>query len=254
MHDLVLDETKDGTFAYISRWEERNIVVFSLARNESWIVKTPGIEVFSIALSPEDHEPRQLYFGHYYSFELFSISVAALRSGTGTANPKIIGKWTAKPYRLMIDNHGTMYAAFLWENYILSWNTSEPFQEKRFHKVTGIFANRQFAFSLDQNGTFWMTETDAKKEPRYMLRLLKTAVGEKSSEALPVAQATSQLQKRSIQTEKLPFKVILICSVVFNLILLGLIILRKKRITCESDEMTVLYENHGYVNLRPRFP
>ncbi|CAB3383650.1 Hypothetical predicted protein [Cloeon dipterum] len=191
MHYLVLDETNDGTFAYISRWEQQNIIVFSLERNESRIVKTPGIEVFSIALSPKDQEPRKLYLSKYYSDEMFSISVAALHSGTGIANPKLIGKWIAEqPYRMLIDNHGTMYAAFLWENYILSWNTSQPFQHKRFYRVSGIFANRQFTFSLDQNGTcFWIAEIDAKKEPRYMLRLVKAAFGEKSSRALPVTQA-----------------------------------------------------------------
>ncbi|XP_065334617.1 protein yellow-like [Cloeon dipterum] len=63
-HDLVLDETPNGTFAYISLWGEQHIVVFNLERNQSWTLDTPGIKVFSIALSPiKDQEPRKLYLG-----------------------------------------------------------------------------------------------------------------------------------------------------------------------------------------------
>ncbi|XP_065336590.1 protein yellow-like [Cloeon dipterum] len=53
MHDLVLDETPNGYFAYIVRWEEEHIVVFSLERNQSWNVYTAGIKAFSIAVSPK---------------------------------------------------------------------------------------------------------------------------------------------------------------------------------------------------------
>ncbi|CAB3387292.1 Hypothetical predicted protein [Cloeon dipterum] len=57
MHDFVLDETAHGTFAYISRWYQQSIVVFSLEKNLFWIVETAEIFVFSIALSPKDQEP-----------------------------------------------------------------------------------------------------------------------------------------------------------------------------------------------------
>ncbi|XP_065334573.1 uncharacterized protein LOC135935885 [Cloeon dipterum] len=111
MYDLAIDETPRGTFAYISRWNVQNIVVFSLERNQSWVVDTPGVKVYSFALSPKDQEPRQLFLGEYNSTELYSIPVDALRSGTLSAMPKIIGKWTAiKPHRMLMDNHGTIYA------------------------------------------------------------------------------------------------------------------------------------------------
>ncbi|XP_065334481.1 protein yellow-like [Cloeon dipterum] len=189
MHDLVLDETPNGTFAYFSWWEEEHIGVFSLERNKSWTVETPRIKVYSIALSPKNNqEPRQLYRSKWESKELYSIPVAALRSGARTAEPELIGNWTAgQSYRMLMDNHGTMYAAFLGKNYIRSWNGSQPFEEQRFHEVAGLRSEWPFTFALDENGTFWMTEFNEENKPRY--RLLKATLEGKSSEALPVTPA-----------------------------------------------------------------
>ncbi|CAB3384262.1 Hypothetical predicted protein [Cloeon dipterum] len=137
MHDLVLDETADGTFAYISRWGESHIVVFNLKRKRSWMVYTPPkIQVISIAISPNLEEPRKLYLGKWISEEVYSISAATLRSGlTRRVKPKLIGKWkTTDPYRMLIDNQGTMYSAFVFSNNTQSWNTSQPFQAQLFHE------------------------------------------------------------------------------------------------------------------------
>ncbi|XP_065333247.1 protein yellow-like [Cloeon dipterum] len=178
INDFVIDETASGTFAYISRSGGQRIVVFSLERNESWTVDTPGIEESSAALSLKEE---QLYLGNMDSKELFSIPVAALRNGTRTSNPKLIGKWTGKPYKMLIDNHGTMYATFDRENYISSWITAQPFQEQRFHEVTGLNFSWPYTLALDQNGTLWVTVFDQNRKPKY--RLLKAAVGGKSFKA-----------------------------------------------------------------------
>ncbi|CAB3377160.1 Hypothetical predicted protein [Cloeon dipterum] len=169
MHDLVLDETPNGTLAYIAYWGERNIVVFSLERNQSWIVQTTENTVHTIALSPKE-EPRQLYIGKFNSKGLYSISVSALRNGTESANPELIGNWTAIPYRMLMDNHGTLYAAFWGNNQILSWNTSQPFEVQRFHKAGNLDNFKPFTFALDSSGTFWMTELNKTASmPRYRL-------------------------------------------------------------------------------------
>ncbi|CAB3382136.1 Hypothetical predicted protein [Cloeon dipterum] len=179
VHDLVLDETSDGTFAYISRWGEKHIVVFNFERNQSWIAYTQGIAVFSIALTPKDQEPRHLYLGRYPSKELYSISVAALRNGTRTAYPKLIGNWTAtNSYRMLMDNHGTMYSAFWERNFIHVWNTSQPFQEQHFLEVGKPTTILPFTFALDSTGTFWLTLfNDKETKPR--CSLLKAEVGAK---------------------------------------------------------------------------
>ncbi|XP_065335340.1 protein yellow-like [Cloeon dipterum] len=182
MNDLVIDETPDGTFAYISRWGEENVVVFSLERNQSWKVDTPGILVSSVALSPKV-EPRKLYLGKESSNEVYSVSVTALRNGTRTAELEPIGNWaTEDSYRMLMDNHGIMYAAFMDNNFISSWNTSQPLQEQRSYQVAGLKSASPFTFSLDQNGTLWMTVFDEERRPRF--RLLKAAVGEKSAGGL----------------------------------------------------------------------
>ncbi|XP_065334802.1 protein yellow-like [Cloeon dipterum] len=178
MHDLVIDETPNETFAYITRWDKKHIVVFSLEKNESWIVNTPAMLSSSIALSPKV-EPRQLYLSKYHSKELYSISVAALRNGTRTENPEFIGNWTEiSAYKMLMDNRGTMYAAFLWKNHVQSWNTSQPLQENRIYQVTGLEFIWPFNFALDQDGTLWMTVFDKNRKPKY--RLLKAAVGAQS--------------------------------------------------------------------------
>ncbi|XP_065336383.1 protein yellow-like [Cloeon dipterum] len=182
MHDLVIDETANGTFAYIAWWSDTNIVAFSLEKNESWIVDTPGVEVLSIALSPKE-EPRQLYLGEFYNDLLYSISVAALRNGTRTAEPELIGNWTGTPYRMLVDNHGTLHAAILSEDYASSWNTSrEPFQEQRFYEVAGLDYTWPFTFALDQNGTLWMTVLDDAKTPRFRILKAKSYIFEDSPE------------------------------------------------------------------------
>ncbi|CAB3377174.1 Hypothetical predicted protein [Cloeon dipterum] len=177
LHDLVLDETLNGYFAYIAQWGEEDIVVFGLERNQSWTVETPGIKLFSIALSPKD-EPRQLYLSNLESNELFSISVTALHNGNLTANPKLIVKWTAVPYRMLMDNHGTMYAAFWKKNYIISWNINQPYQKRRIYEVEKLNTDWPFTFALDSSGTFWMTVFN-KTGKKSSYRLLKAAVGEK---------------------------------------------------------------------------
>ncbi|XP_065335811.1 uncharacterized protein LOC135936789 [Cloeon dipterum] len=172
MHDLVIQETPNGKyFAYISRVNKQHIVVYSSERNESWIAYTPGTEVFSIALSSEGQEPvRQLYFSKYDSTELYSISVAALRNGTRTANPKLIGKWSAIPNKMEMDNHDTLHASFLWKNYTSSWNTSEPFKEQRFHEVAGLNSFVwPITFAWNERGTLYMTVFHEKRVPKFEL-------------------------------------------------------------------------------------
>ncbi|CAB3377159.1 Hypothetical predicted protein [Cloeon dipterum] len=263
VHDLVLEETPNGTLAYIAYWGEKNIVVFSLEGNESWIVETPGKRVYSIALSPRSkEEPRKLYLGEWDSDELYSISVTALRKGTQTAYPELIGRWSGKPYRMLMDNHGTMYAAFWGKNYISSWNTYQSFLEQRFHELVYLGEFEPFTFALDSSGTFWMTELTVTK-PTY--RLLKATVGAESynfeassvaparpttttispkTEPTPVSfdiptptksltpdeeKATSEVKEISILADNLRqcrlFNIILICSFVFTFILMSPIIL-----------------------------
>ncbi|XP_065334489.1 major royal jelly protein 3-like [Cloeon dipterum] len=249
MHDLVLEEAANGTFAYISRWGEQSIVVFSLERKQSWIVDTPRMEVYSIALSPKDEEPRKLYLGNWSSNGLYSISVATLRNGTRTAKPKLIGKWTSnKSYRMLMDNNGTIYAAFKWKNYISSLNTSQPFEEQRFHEVAGQDSYWPFTFVLDQNGTFWMTVFDFQRKPR--CRLLEAAIGAKSYiiDASPVTPATATNPTLSRDTKLTPltnllhlFIIVVICS--FVLIILWLILRQKMKIIC-------VLENNGVVMVK----
>ncbi|CAB3382147.1 Hypothetical predicted protein [Cloeon dipterum] len=181
MHDLVLDESTNGTFAYSTRggaWSEYKFNIFSKDKNESWTVETQEVEIFSIAMSPKKEQSGKLYVSSLNWKELFSISIAALRNGTRAENPKPIGHWTEKPYRMLMDNRGTMYAAFRWQNHTTSWNSSQIFQEQTFYEVVELDSEWPFTFALDENGIFWMTACDEEKKP--ICRLFKAAVGAKS--------------------------------------------------------------------------
>ncbi|XP_065336608.1 protein yellow-like [Cloeon dipterum] len=109
MHNLVLDETPNGYFAYIARWGEPHIVVFSLEREDSSILYTPGMNVFSIALSPKE-EARQLYLSKYNSTELYSIPIPENPHETQTVIPKLTRNWKARPFITLMDSHGTIPA------------------------------------------------------------------------------------------------------------------------------------------------
>ncbi|XP_065335332.1 protein yellow-like [Cloeon dipterum] len=272
LHELMLDETPNGTFAYISNsnvFVKQYIVVFSLQKNESWRVDPQRISFFSMALSPKDREPRELYLSKCDSGELYSIPVATLRDGTRAANPKLIGALNTRcSYRMLVDNHGTIYSAFVIKNYIYSWNTYQPFVAHRFYQVADELEAEflPFAFAFDENGTFWMTFYNTERKPSY--RLLNNAVEAKSSKALPVTPAnpTTKVQNSSFLTLKLhqdrQFIIVLICSIVFTVILSGLIILclilREKRInslppnTNEAHRMIIfsdeLAKYHGSQN------
>ncbi|CAB3377162.1 Hypothetical predicted protein [Cloeon dipterum] len=276
-HDLVLDETPCETLAYFTYWGEDFIGVYSLERHQFWVVETENY-FYSIAHSPKE-EPKKLYLGDWKSNELFSIPVTALRFGNRKAYTKLIGKWTGKPYTMLIDNHGTLYAAFWGNNQILSWNTSQPFEVQRFHEVGNLTTvNRRFTFALDSSGTIWMTEVNnTANKPRY--KLLKASVGASSATpAIPITttissktkptpgnlniptktksstpakeNATTQAQESSILNENRIIIISLICSNVFivvfsSLIILWLIPMTQKRNnslprnTSEEQEMSV---------------
>ncbi|XP_065335857.1 uncharacterized protein LOC135936817 [Cloeon dipterum] len=198
-HDLVLDETPNDTLAYIAWWGGKNIVVFSLKRKKSWIMDIKEIDVISIALSPKE-EPRQLYLGKWKSTELYSISVAALRNNqTRAANPTLIGNWTAiNPYRMLMDNHGTIYAAFFETNYTSFFHTSRPFKEQRLYQANIRYTGLPFTLALDPSGILWMVVYDDKGEPKY--RILKAAVGAESYIFKPSPPVTPAIATTPITT------------------------------------------------------
>ncbi|XP_065335808.1 protein yellow-like [Cloeon dipterum] len=180
LRDIVLDKTPDDYLAYITDIEANHIVVYSRKMDKSWSVGTPERAWKSLALSPNKG---QLYLSRYGSNELYSVSVSELKNGGGSAGWKFIGRWTASPYRMLIDSANVLYAAFSYQSepYLSTWNISEPFLEQRFHEVGTLDADWPFTFALDTNGTFWMTqrnETQGKYNSRH--KLLKAAVSARS--------------------------------------------------------------------------
>ncbi|XP_065336974.1 protein yellow-like isoform X2 [Cloeon dipterum] len=169
IHDLALDETPEGTFAYITGLGQHHIVVFSFERKKTWMVYTPGIGPYSIAMSPK--ESRELYLS--FLNRLYSIPVAELCNGTGTANPKLIGEWSAEPYSMLMDNQGILVATVLEQNYIIFWDTSKPFEEQRIYEDAGLTSARPFTLAKDQNGTLWRFMLKIKGEPKYLLSKFK---------------------------------------------------------------------------------
>ncbi|XP_065336923.1 protein yellow-like [Cloeon dipterum] len=158
--DIVLDKTPDDYLAYITDLRSEHIIVYSRKTDKSWTVKTPGRKWHSLALSA-DREARQLYLGRFNSKEMYSVSVSELKSEGGSAAVKLIGEWTGKSSRMLIDSFNVLYAAFTEKSYLSKWNISEPFLEQRTHEVGTLDAIVvPFTFALDTNGTFWMTETN----------------------------------------------------------------------------------------------
>ncbi|XP_065335795.1 major royal jelly protein 1-like [Cloeon dipterum] len=178
LHDIVLDKTQDDYLAYITQVSSENIIVYSRKTENSWSVKIPGVRISTLALSTKS-EARQLYLGRYGSKELYSVSVSELKKEGGNATGRLIGKWTARPYRMLIDSANVLYAAFNYQSYTSKRNNSTPFHEERFHEVGQLGAGYPFTFALDANGSFWMTE---RNETEFGIRhkLLKAEVGARS--------------------------------------------------------------------------
>ncbi|XP_065334861.1 protein yellow-like [Cloeon dipterum] len=178
LRDMVLDKTPDDYLAYITDSKPEHIVVYSRKMDKSWSVKTPWRFWHTLALSP-DTEARQLYLTRHDYTGLYSVSVSELRNEGGSAAVKLIGEWTRKPYRMLIDSDNILYAAFNEKSYLSKWNISEPFLEQRTHEVGTLVAIVPFTFALDTNGTFWMTERNASGRVD-RTKLLKAAHGAQS--------------------------------------------------------------------------
>ncbi|CAB3377141.1 Hypothetical predicted protein [Cloeon dipterum] len=110
MHDFVLDETPNGTLAFISNYGAEHIVVFSLESNQSWIVETPGLKSYSIALSPKE-EPRQLYVGNLNTYVPFTFALDL----SGTFWMTELNKSATKP-RLRLLNAAVGAKPYNFEN------------------------------------------------------------------------------------------------------------------------------------------
>ncbi|XP_065331737.1 protein yellow-like [Cloeon dipterum] len=176
--DIVIDKTPDDDLAYIVDTESIHaMVVYSRKMDKSWTVKTPGRKWSSLAISP-NRAARQLYLRRYSSKELYSLSVSELKNEGGSAAVKLIGEFTHRPYRMLIDSANVLYAAFFYQSYVSKWNISEPFHEQRFYEVGELGASFPFTFALDTTNTFWMTERNQsvdETKPRH--KLLKAVVG-----------------------------------------------------------------------------
>ncbi|CAB3379955.1 Hypothetical predicted protein [Cloeon dipterum] len=161
LRDIVLDKTPDDDLAYIADYKAVHIVIYSRNLDKSW-------------------EARQLYLREFESKELHSVSVSELKNEGGSAAVKLIGEWTASPYRMVIDSANVLYAAFTEKSYASKWNISEPFREHRFYEVGSLGAHVPFTFALDPNGILWMTQRN-RTGGGIRHKLLKTAVGARSS-------------------------------------------------------------------------
>ncbi|CAB3366824.1 Hypothetical predicted protein [Cloeon dipterum] len=159
LRDIVLDK---NDLAYIADCNAEHIVIYSRNLDKSW-------------------EARQLYLGRFKSNELYSVSMSELTNEGGSAAVKLIGEWTGRPYRMVIDSANVLYAAFTEKSYASKWNISEPFREHRFYEVGSLgLYRRPFTFALDPNGNLWMTQRN-ETGGGIRHKLLKTAVGARSS-------------------------------------------------------------------------
>ncbi|CAB3389010.1 Hypothetical predicted protein [Cloeon dipterum] len=213
-NDLVLDQTLGGYVAYFARWREEQIVVFNLMAKQSWVLNTKGTKWDgSIALAPKN-KPRVLFISQINSPELYSNS--------GTIKP--IGRWTASPTRMLIDSNGTVYAAFWSKPYISTWDTSQKFQEERFHtlEVGSRYSNWSFSLALDSSGILWMTELYQTGSSKPSYRLLKAEVGA-SSDFPPTSDVSTFPSTTEESTNSAliigSFAFFLVLSCIFNLLL-----------------------------------
>ncbi|CAB3386795.1 Hypothetical predicted protein [Cloeon dipterum] len=170
LQDVALDETNDESFAYITDVKTSQVVVFALKKTDSWAVQMQGKRFQTLACSPD-----QLFLNEPDSYELYSLPLLELRAGNRVMTPKLIGSFTAHPFRLFLDSTGVMYAAFLDRNYLSTWKTNNPFKEERFYegKVKDVI-KRPYILALSSTQNLWLMVIKNNK-PKYTM--LRAAVG-----------------------------------------------------------------------------
>ncbi|XP_065336598.1 uncharacterized protein LOC135937375 [Cloeon dipterum] len=192
LRDIVLDKTPDDYLAYIMDSRSEQIDVYSRKMDKSWSVKTPGRKWYSLALSP-NREVRQLYLGRDHFKELYSVSVSELKNEGGSAAVEFIGRWTERPYRMLIDSANVLYAAFYEQSYTSKWNISEPFLEQRFYEVGELGVEYPFTFELDTNGNLWMTERNKTIINVKRHKLLEAAVSASTAHGTTSVTTSSRI-------------------------------------------------------------
>ncbi|XP_065339468.1 major royal jelly protein 5-like [Cloeon dipterum] len=169
LQDVALDETNDESFAYVTDVKASQVVVFTLKKTDTWAVQMQGKRFQTLACSPE-----QLFLNEPDSYELYSLPLLELRAGNRVMTPKLVGSFSAHPYRLFLDSTGLMYAAFLDRNYLSTWKTKDPFKEERFYEGKVKNIKRPYILALSPTRNLWLMVINNSK-PKYTM--LRAAVG-----------------------------------------------------------------------------
>ncbi|CAB3376961.1 Hypothetical predicted protein [Cloeon dipterum] len=145
LRELVLDETPDDDWlAYIPDFQAAKIVVFSLKRNSSWMVKIEKIKFSAIALSPKRNRGL-LYLADQTQTELHTVPISSLRRGDKKAvDPYLAGNKTAGSRRMLMDSRGKLYFDLERSGSIATWDTnSDSFQEEIVYRVILLIMNKK---------------------------------------------------------------------------------------------------------------
>ncbi|XP_065336034.1 major royal jelly protein 1-like [Cloeon dipterum] len=178
LYDIALEKTQeDDWLAYITHESESKcLIVFSLNNRRSKTVCSEWKKFKAIAFSSLE---KKLFFSQFDSKELYSISTEILKTTSSIKHPNRIVSWQAvNCYRMLFDNSGVLYAAFLKQTYIETWNAQKLNKNRFFLNGGDYLARTPFTFALDTSGIMWIMVYKTWKPSRH--KLLRIPIGDNS--------------------------------------------------------------------------
>ena len=201
LNDIALNVAdEDDKYAYISDSDRGVLVVYSLARNSSWLIRHSSMRadlrgatfnfinpparlriddnnINGVAVSSACSGSEYLFYSPLTSLNMFRIKTSALneRKEDVSEDVAVVGAKASQTDGIASDNQGNLYMQEITGNALNSWNTSKSWSPRRLvqDNETLIWAD---TLAIDDEGYLWTTSRGwpIDSQPR----IVKTFVGE----------------------------------------------------------------------------
>ena len=182
LNDITLNvANEDDKYAYISDSERGVLVVYSLARNSSWLVRHSSMRadlrgatfnfinpparlriddnnINGVAVSSACSGSQYLFYSPLTSLNLFKIKTSALNENKEDVNDDVtvVGTKSSQTDGIASDNQGNLYMQEITGNALDMWNTRKSWNPRRLvqDNETLIWAD---TLAIDDQGYLWTT-------------------------------------------------------------------------------------------------
>eukprot|EP00092_Neocalanus_flemingeri_P022065 GFUD01023932.1.p1 GENE.GFUD01023932.1~~GFUD01023932.1.p1 ORF type:complete len:403 (+),score=95.27 GFUD01023932.1:96-1304(+) len=206
LNDIALNVANpDDKFAYITDSDLGRLVVYSLKKDQSWLVQHSSMRadlagatfsflnpparlriadnnINGIAVSPAITGSKYVYYSPLTSLKMFRMDTAAVNSENVATSDVAdvvveVGEKRSQTDGLAMDNKGSLYMQEITGNALTVWNTSGPWRQDRLAQsnVSLIWAD---TMAVDKQGWLWATSRGWPVDSKP--RIVKVFLGEQS--------------------------------------------------------------------------